>query len=318
MKILVTGCAGFIGYHLCKRLIEGGHTVVGIDNLSGLMSDQRMAELEKIALSDTVLIQSDIQFVKNVFIGNVDAVVHLAAKPGVRESVDKPYDYIIENIMNLQKILGRVQHVNPKRFLFASSSSVYGRAGSVSTPSKETDEVQPLAPYAATKVAGEGLVSAFAANSGIKCISLRLFTVYGPWGRPDMAVWKFTKALRENDPVVLKIAPASRTFTYIDDIVDGIILAGTAPMSPRYAVVNLGNPNSYHTVEDLATTIQTELNIFGDHENIELPEYEMTTTQADITKAIALGWSPSVTLQQGIQNFVNWYKNKYPNPDEIS
>ncbi|MBI2441684.1 MAG: GDP-mannose 4,6-dehydratase [Lentisphaerae bacterium] len=314
MKILVTGSAGFIGFHVAAALVKAGHRVVGLDNFSDYYAVQlkrdRHALLEKhkeyrghnLDLCDYPALER--LFQKQRF----DRVCHLAAQPGVRYSLTHPFIYQKSNNEGFLNVLEACRHQGVARLVYASSSSVYG--GRERLPFREKDPVDtPVSLYAATKKSNELMAHAYSHLYGLQAIGLRLFTVYGPWGRPDMAVWLFTEALLAGKPIpVFNHGKQGRDFTYIDDIVAGICAAVLADDLARYDIFNLGN----HRSENLMKLINLLASALGVKPVLKLlpaQPGDMRATWADIKKAQRqLKFRPRTTLAEGIPKFVAWFR----------
>lgn len=330
MKILVTGAAGFIGMHTALRLLERGDTVVGIDNLNDYYDPQlkldRLEQLkpyagfsfEKMDLADRPNIEA--LFAREKF----DRVVHLAAQAGVRYSITNPHAYGESNLIGFLNILEACRHNQIQHLVYASSSSVYG--GNTKMPFSESDSVDhPVSLYAATKKANELMAHTYSHLYGLPTTGLRFFTVYGPWGRPDMAYFSFTKNIIEGKPIqVFNHGRMKRDFTYIDDIVDGVVATldrtatadaafnrsapnpGTAQAAFR--VFNIGN----HSPVELGTFIETLENSIGqqaikEYKPMQPGDVEATYADVDSLKRWT-GKEPMVNLTDGINRFVAWYK----------
>lgn len=314
MRILVTGGAGFIGSHLCERLIRDGHSVTILDELNDFYSpDIKRANLAAVRRAgDVAFQQADICDEERVFAlgreNSFDAVIHLAARAGVRPSLEQPLLYEHVNVRGTMVLLEMARRFGVKKFVFASSSSIYGLANRV--PFSEEDSVnQPISPYAATKIAGEKICFTYAHLFKIPIVCLRFFTVYGPRQRPDLAIHKFTGLIERGEPIpVFGEGTSGRDYTYFSDIVDGIVAA--LHYKCGFDVFNLGNS---HPV-DLNTLICTIEDSLGKKADIQrLPEQpgDVPITYADISKAQRLlGYSPGVSFQQGIEAFVAWYRSR--------
>jgi UDP-glucuronate 4-epimerase len=310
MKVLVTGCAGFIGRAVARRLLDDGDEVVGLDNLGPYYDPAlKRARVADLAGSPRLAFHvGDLEEYDRLerLVAEVDAVVHLAAQPGVRHSLRDPFVYERSNLKGLLHVLEAVRRRSPSpRLVWASSSSVYG--GNTKVPFAETDRVDdPLSLYAATKRAGELMAHTYRHVFGLRSVGLRFFTVYGPWGRPDMAYWKFCEALLEDRPIeVYGSTAASRDMTYIDDIVDGVVAAVRRPVEDE--VLNLGD-SAPVSLEQLIGTVEAATGRKA--RRLELPAQpgDVETTYADIRRAgEVLGYAPKVRLEEGIARFVAWY-----------
>ncbi len=311
-KILVTGCAGFIGMSLCRELLKRGNYIIGIDNLNNyydvklknkrlsILSDHKNFIFKKIDISNY-------NNLKDIFNeNNIIKVVNLAAQAGVRYSLENPNVYMESNVLGFMNILECCRHYSTKGLVYASSSSVYG--GNEKIPFSEKDNVDiPVSIYAASKKANELMAHSYNHLFGLKSTGLRFFTVYGPWGRPDMAMYIFTEKILNNKPIeVFNYGDMRRDFTYIDDIVNGIISA--LDKNYDYEIFNLGNNRS----EDIETVISIIEDCLGKNaiRNYEdMQPGDVKNTYADIEKArVLLDYNPEITIQEGIPNFIQWIK----------
>lgn len=333
MKVLVTGAAGFIGFHLSRRILHAGDVVVGLDNLNDYY-DVRLKEARLRQLRE----EKDFRFVKmsledregisDLFrTGRFDCVVNMAAQAGVRYSLVNPYSYVDSNIVGFLNILEGCRHNKVKHLVLASSSSVYG-ANTKMPFSVHHNVDHPVSLYAATKKANELMAHTYASLYGLPCTGLRFFTVYGPWGRPDMALFLFTKAILEDRPIdVFNYGKMQRDFTYIDDIVEGVFRVmhkipgpdpgwdGNSPDSATsyapYRLYNIGN----HNPVELMKYIEVLENCLGKkaHKNLlPLQPGDVPATYADVedlTKDV--GFKPSTPVEEGIRKFVEWYREYY-------
>ena len=333
MKVLVTGSAGFIGSALSIKLLERGDTVVGIDNLNEYYDPKlKQDRLDRhINNRNYTHIQMDIQdgngisalFEKYQF----DCVVNLAAQAGVRYSIENPSAYIESNIVGFGHILEGCRHNNVQHLVYASSSSVYG--SNTKMPFSVHDNVDhPLSLYAASKKANELMAHAYSHLYGLPTTGLRFFTVYGPWGRPDMALFKFTKAILAGEKIpVFNFGKHKRDFTYIDDIVEGVVRVLDIPAKPNvmwngddphsgsssapWRIYNIGN-NSPVELLDFINAIEEELNIKADKELLPLQPGDVPETYANVDDLVNdFDYKPSMSVKQGVQNFVEWYKEYY-------
>jgi UDP-glucuronate 4-epimerase len=319
MKILITGTAGFIGFHLAKRLLSEGHEVFGVDNFNDYYSVQlkrdRHAQLEgqngyqwKVCdLTDLPTLQE----VMKQF--QPDCVVNLAAQAGVRYSITNPHVYQASNLEGFLNILECCRHApNKPRLVYASSSSVYG--GNKVMPFSEDQSVDnPISLYAATKKANELMAHSYSHLFGLQTIGLRFFTVYGPWGRPDMGYWLFTEALLKGDPIkVFNHGEMYRDFTYIDDIISGLTGCIVSQTLPCYGIYNIGN-NKSEKLLDFIQLIAQELDICQPHlEFLPMQAGDVPATYASIDKIQkAVGYIPTTPITVGIPKFISWFKNYY-------
>jgi len=319
MTVLVTGAAGFIGYHLCEALLARGIAVTGIDIVNDYY-DVRLKEarLERLAK------RAGFRFLKLDFAehGPIMAlagedfshIVHLGAQPGVRYSLINPYAYVTSNVMGHVVVLELARRLKKlKNVVYASSSSVYG--GNDKVPFSVGDPVEhPVSLYAATKRTDELISHTYAHLYGIPLVGLRFFTVYGPWGRPDMAPFLFTQAMLKGEPIkVFNDGEMWRDFTYIDDIVAGILAAMEAPPAgkPPHKVYNLGN-NKSEKLTDFIAAIESALGIKAEMRFEPMQPGDVVTTYADIdeTKRV-LGYSPTTPISAGVPKFVAWFRDFY-------
>lgn len=334
MKILVTGAAGFIGFHTIKHLINKGHTIWGIDNINDYYDiSLKQARLKEIGINEItennrVISQLDRDFCfQKIDISDriameklfneekFDIVIHLAAQAGVRYSIENPHAYIDSNIVGFMNILEGCRHNFVKHLIYASSSSVYGMNAKV--PFSEDDRVDnPVSLYAATKKSNELMAHTYSHLYNLPTTGLRFFTVYGPWGRPDMAPMLFAKAIIEEKPInVFNNGNMKRDFTYIDDIVKGIIdLIDKIPNSlntPPYQILNIGHSSPVDLMEFIKV-LETKI---GKKTNLIMQPMQLgdvKVTYADTTKLVKLiNYRPQTDLENGIKNFVNWYKCYY-------
>ena len=314
MKILVTGGAGFIGSNLTKKLIDRGDEVVIIDNFNDYYDPQLKEDRIKKFLKGYKfkLYRGDIrdeQLLEKIFKKEkIDKVVHLAAMAGVRYALKNPKLYYDVNVMGTQNLLDLAVKYQIKNFVYASSSSVYGN--NTKLPFSESDSVDtPISPYAASKKANELQAHVYSHIYKLPTTGLRFFTVYGPWGRPDMALFLFTDAILKGEPInVFNKGNMSRNFTYVDDIVSGVMT--TLDANLPYAVVNIGGDKE----EKLTRFIEViEENIGRKAKKKLLPMQpgDVPATVADIKKLRKLGWKPTTRIEKGIKHFIDWYKEYY-------
>jgi len=332
-KILVTGAAGFIGFHLCKRLAEQGHIVVGLDNINDYydvnLKYARLHELgvnradaEQFNYRASSRIYTNLTFVRMQLedreqlpalfqAESFDAVINLAAQAGVRYSLENPMAYVDSNLVGFVNILECSRHHKIGHLVYASSSSVYGENGKV--PFSEEDRVDyPVSLYAATKKANELMAHTYSHLYQVPTTGLRFFTVYGPWGRPDMAPILFASAICEGRPIkVFNNGDMSRDFTYIDDIVNGIILALENPAQaektqPYYQVFNIGNGSPVSLMEFIET-LESNLGKFAEKNMLPMQPGDVPRTFADTKFLEEIGYKSTTSLAQGIERFVKWY-----------
>jgi UDP-glucuronate 4-epimerase len=314
MKVLVTGVAGFIGMHCAKRLLARGDEVVGIDNLSPYYSVQlkkdRLAQLEHPQFTFRQADIADADSLQKIFAKTrPQAVLHLAAQAGVRYSLENPDAYIQTNLVGFANLLECCRHHPPGHLVYASSSSVYG--GNPQLPWSESQSVDhPVSLYAATKKSNELLAHTYSHLFGLHTTGLRYFTVYGPWGRPDMSAFLFAQAIMAGRPIlVFNHGDMQRDFTYVDDIVEGTLRVLDKPA--RYAVYNIGN----HQPVGLLDYIAALERAFGKKAKLEMKPMQpgdVKATYAD-TSALraAVGFAPSTPLEVGLQRFASWFKQYY-------
>jgi len=319
MRILVTGAAGFIGFHLATRLLERGDTVVGVDDMNAYydvtLKEARLARLRDGRAKGTFeLVRADIAdraAVEKVFgSGRFDAVVNLAAQAGVRYSIENPHAYIDANVVGFLNILEGARHHGAGHLVFASTSSVYGL--NTELPFREDQNTdRPISLYAATKKANELMAHSYSHLFGIPATGLRFFTVYGPWGRPDMALFKFTRGILAGEAIpVFNEGRMVRDFTYVDDIVEGIVRVIDRPAAFR--VFNIGN----HQRVELMAYIRAIEKALGKQARLELLPMQagdVAATEAD-TSALeaATGFRPATPVEVGVKRFVDWYREYYP------
>jgi UDP-glucuronate 4-epimerase len=332
-KMLVTGSAGFIGFHVSQRLLKDGYCVIGIDNLNDYydvnLKKARLAHLEKNP--DFRFIKMDIaerQQMSSLFENEKpEIVVHLAAQAGVRYSLINPYAYLESNLAGFLNILEGCRYTKTKHLVFASSSSVYG--ANTQMPFSVPHNVDhPVSLYAATKKANELMAHTYACLYNLPCTGLRFFTVYGPWGRPDMALFLFTKAILEDRPIdVYNNGKMQRDFTYIDDIVEGVIRVTHKIPEPDqnwngnhpdpatsfapYKIYNIGNNNPVDLLEFIHT-IEKELGKKARMNLLPIQPGDVPKTYADIDDLMRdVDFRPSTSIEDGIRHFVAWYREYY-------
>jgi len=333
MRVLITGAAGFIGSTLTHRLLDHGHEVVGIDNLNDYY-DVRL----KQARLDPLLSRAGFRFEKLDIVerkamselfaaGKFDAVVHLAAQAGVRYSIENPLAYIDSNVVGFMNVLEGCRHSRVGHLVFASSSSVYG--ANTRLPFSEHDNVDhPVSLYAATKKANELMAHTYAHLYGLPCTGLRFFTVYGPWGRPDMALFKFTEGILAGRPIpVFNRGEMVRDFTYIDDIVEGIVRVIGLPAAPApgwsgdrpdpatsyapWRVFNIGNSQPVKLMRYIEVLEQC-LGRKAIVELLPMQPGDVRATIADVSDLEqTVGFRPRTAVEEGVAKFVDWYKSYY-------
>ena len=334
MKILVTGTAGFIGYHLAKKLLERGDEVVGLDNINDYYDvNLKYARLEELGIKKSLIVADTLpavstkypqhKFIKvnlentqaiyNIFENEkFDAVCNLAAQAGVRYSLENPHAYIDSNVKGFMNILEACRHNGVKNLSYASSSSVYGL--NKEQPFKTTHKTDtPISLYAATKKANELMAHTYSHLYGISTTGLRFFTVYGPYGRPDMAPMLFANAiLNDKEIKVFNHGDMSRDFTYIDDIVDGIIkVIDNPPKDSLYKIYNIGN-NSPVQLLDFIKTLENSIGMEAKKNFLPMQDGDVVSTYADTNDLMKdFGYKPDTKLKDGIDEFVKWYKSFY-------
>lgn len=314
MTYLVTGSAGFIGFHVAKKLLNEGNFVIGIDNFNDYY-DVSIKESRNIILEKYEKFKllrgdiSDLNFVKNIFKDfKIDKVCHLAAQAGVRFSIKNPYIYVNSNIVGFINVINESKNAGVKDFIYASSSSVYGEQGGSFSEGFETSK--PISLYAATKKTNEAVAHSYHHLFGMNCTGLRFFTVYGPWGRPDMAIFSFTKDIIDGRPIkIFNNGEMLRDFTYIDDIVDGVICA--LDKCHKFEIINLGNGNPVK-LSKMVEILEDKIGKIASKEFLPVQPGDVVETRADIKKAKEkLGWTPGTNFKEGLKKFVDWYKDYY-------
>jgi UDP-glucuronate 4-epimerase len=319
MKVLITGAAGFIGMYVAERLLARGDTVVGIDNLNDYydvsLKTARLARLTpNPAFRFVKLDLADRDGMAALFkLERPDAVINLAAQAGVRYSLKNPLAYADSNLIGFVNVLEGCRHNGVKHLLYASSSSVYG--GNRKVPFAEDDNVDhPVSLYAATKKANELMAYSYSHLYGIPSTGLRFFTVYGPWGRPDMAYFSFTQNILAGKPIdVFNHGKMQRDFTYIDDIAEGVLrILDRAPSdTPPHTVFNIGNHNPVELMEFIGT-LEQALGKKASYNFLPMQDGDVPITYAETARLrAAVGFSPSTPLAEGIGRFVAWYRDFY-------
>jgi len=313
-QILVTGCAGFIGSHLTERLLDSGCRVVGIDNFDPFY-DRFIKErnlTSALAHPNFTFVEADIRDTAwlNTLDADIETVIHIAAKAGVRPSIEQPAEYISTNITGTYNLLNWMHSKRISKIVFASSSSVYGNNEKI--PFSETDAVeQPISPYAFTKRSGELLTYTYHHLYNMSVVNLRFFTVYGERQRPDLAIHKFVKMIDRDEPIpMFGQGDTSRDYTYVSDTVDGIMAAlrYVSEHPNRYEIINLGN-HSPVTLQTLVATLYRLMNKTPNVQHLPKQPGDVERTYADVSRAARLlGYSPNVLLDEGLSRFVDWYK----------
>jgi UDP-glucuronate 4-epimerase len=333
MRYLITGVAGFIGFHTARQLLEAGHEVIGLDNVNDYYDPKikydRLSLLEaydKFEFHKRDLVESD--FVTELVMdGQPDRLIHLAAQAGVRYSIDNPQAYVQSNIVGFLNILEACKKAQTPHLVYASSSSVYGANTNIPFSSKRGVD-HPLSMYAATKKANEMMAHSYSSLFHLPTTGLRFFTVYGPWGRPDMALFLFTKAILAGEPInVFNYGKHQRDFTYIDDIVEGVIRTanGVAQANPDwdsdhpqpdsssapFRIYNIGN-NKKVQLLDYIETLEKALGKKAIRNELPLQAGDVPDTWADCSElARDFDYAPATTVKVGIKRFVEWYREYY-------
>ena len=332
-RVLITGAAGFIGFHLGMRLLERGDQVVGIDNLNDYydvdLKKARLAQLQQHPGFEFVLgDMADRDTMERLFADKgLDKVVNLAAQPGVRYSLINPHSYVNTNLVGFMNILEGCRHHNIKHLVFASSSSVYG--ANTHMPFSVHDNVDhPVSIYAASKKANELMAHSYSHLFGIPMTGLRFFTVYGPWGRPDMAPILFASAITEGRPIdVFNYGKMTRDFTYIDDIVEGVIRVLDRPAQPNpdwngdepdpgtsyapYRIYNIGNNQTVELMHFIET-LERHLGKKAEMNLMPIQPGDVPSTYADASDLIRdVGFKPDTSVEVGVERFVKWYRDYY-------
>ncbi len=333
LKILVTGAAGFIGFHLVKRLIGDGKLVIGLDNLNDYYDvTLKQARLSRLEGGDNFrFVRGDIsdrRMMEGLFAAeSFDCVVNLAAQAGVRYSLKNPYAYIDSNIMGFMNVLEGCRHAGVKHLVYASSSSVYG-ANTRMPFSVHNNVDHPVSLYAATKKANELMAHTYASLYGLPATGLRFFTVYGPWGRPDMALFLFTRAILAGEPIdVFNYGKMQRDFTFIDDIIEGVTRvihripegdkdwSGNSPdpgtSYAPYRIYNIGNNNPVELL-DFIETLERCLGKEAIKNLLPIQAGDVPATYADVDDLMRdVGFRPATSIAEGIGRFVAWYREYY-------
>lgn len=326
MKVLVTGVAGFIGYHLAKRLLAEGINVCGIDNLNNYydvnLKKDRLAQLHSYTSFDFQLIDlGDRLSISNLFQAqNFDCVVNLAAQAGVRHSIENPFAYVDSNLVGFVNLLEACRQHQTKHLVFASSSSVYG--ANTKVPFATNDNVdRPVSLYAATKKANELMAYTYSHLYQLPITGLRFFTVYGPWGRPDMAYFKFVQAILGGKPIdVYNFGKMKRDFTYIDDVIEGVVRVMAKPPqaaldasigTAAYKIYNIGN-NTPVELMQFIELIEQAVGKTAIKNFLPMQPGDIPCTYADIDDLIEdVGFKPKTSIEEGLGHFINWYQSYY-------
>lgn len=333
MQYLVTGAAGFIGYHVATRLLGQGHEVTGIDNLNAYYDPAlKAARLERLRALPGFRFErldlADAPAVQGLFAGALfPRVIHLAAQAGVRYSLENPHAYLDSNLSGFLNVLEGCRKGQVEHLLFASSSSVYGANTRMPLSVHEHTD-HPVSLYAATKKANEMMAHSYSHLFGLPCTGLRFFTVYGPWGRPDMALFAFTKAILEGRPIqIYNHGRMRRDFTYIDDIVEGVLRIAERPASPNpawsgehpdpatsrapYRLYNIGNAAPVELM-DFVQALEQALGKAAVKEFLPMQAGDVLATHADVSELReATGFRPATSVQEGVARFVAWYQEYF-------
>ena len=337
MKVLITGVAGFIGFHLAKECLAKGFSVTGIDSINDYydpdLKHARLKELENFSKTnqeDFNFLKGDIsdkRFIDQCFEENFERVFNLAAQAGVRKSLEDPDSYIQANIVGFLNILEGCRHSNVDHLIYASTSSVYGLNSQLPFSESEVAD-HPIQIYAATKRSNELMAHSYSHLFNLPTTGLRFFTVYGPWGRPDMALFLFTKNILENKKIdVFNEGNHTRDFTYVDDIVNGILLASEnqplndnnwndlkpdpSSSSAPFRVLNIGNGQKVE-LKDYIRAIETELGKEAKFNYLPMQAGDVPDSLADLRKIKSIsGYQPKVSYKEGVKKFIDWYKHFY-------
>ncbi|MFH0924617.1 MAG: NAD-dependent epimerase [bacterium] len=317
MNIFVTGSAGFIGFHVTKSLLERGDEVIGLDNINDYYDPSlKKARLEILKENKNYFFYKydlcDFEKMKEIFKKHsIDKICHLAAQAGVRYSIENPFVYQRSNNEGFLNIIELARHYKVKNFVYASSSSVYG--GNKKLPFAEEDRVDnPISLYAATKKSNELTAHVYSQLFNLPCTGLRFFTVYGPWGRPDMALFLFTKSILNDVPInIYNNGDMKRNFTYIDDIVRGVL--ASLDIINQYEIFNLGN-NRTENLMDFIKCIEENIGKTAKKNYLPIQPGDVKETWADLSHAKEiLNFEPGTNIKEGVKKFVDWYRKFYGN-----
>ena len=318
MKVLVTGAAGFIGFHVCKQLLERGDAVIGLDNLTPYydlsLKEDRLKELEQHNFTfERLDLLDDDALATCCNKHEPEGIIHLAAQAGVRYSIEHPKDVIQNNIVAFVNVLEQARRLQVGHLVYASSSSVYGNNKDL--PFKVTDNVDsPISVYAASKKSNELMAHAYSHLYQQSCTGLRFFTVYGPWGRPDMSAFLFAKAIYNAERIQLfNYGKHRRDFTYIDDIVDGVITVLDSPpeYEDPYALYNIGNSQPVE-LQEFVRLLEEAIGKKAITEGVAMQPGDVEETCADIDSSTRdFDYRPTTTIEQGVNKFIAWYKDYY-------
>jgi UDP-glucuronate 4-epimerase len=332
MKILITGAAGFIGYHTVKYYCILGYDVVGVDNINNyyevslkydrlkdcgiIFNDENLNKsITSIRYPNYKFLKLDIidSFALNILFETekFNLIIHLAAQAGVRYSIENPQVYIQSNLVGFANVLESCRVHKVRKIVYASSSSVYGM--SQKKLLSVSDKVDlPVSLYAATKKSNELMAHVYSHLYGISTIGLRFFTVYGPWGRPDMAPFLFSKSIISGEPIkIFNHGDLKRDFTYIDDIVEGIVKVSSENHNSKYEIYNIGNSQPINVL-NFIQILEKELGITANKKFAEMQPGDVKETWADISELVKLfGYNPKVKIEDGVKRFIKWYKEYY-------
>jgi len=319
MNILLTGVAGFIGFHTANLLLKKKHSVFGLDNLNDYydvkLKNARLLQLKKFKKFYFYKKEIEDKKILNLFKNKkIECIINLAAQAGVRHSLKDPYTYINSNILGQLNMLELARRYKIKKFIYASSSSVYG--GNKKFPFSVEQRVDnPISLYAASKKSSELIAECYSHLFGIQCVGLRFFTVYGPWGRPDMATYIFTKRIIEKKEIdIFNFGKMERDFTYVDDIVDGIYGAVNFNGKFKHKIYNLGN-NNPEILIDFIKLIENTLEIEAKKNFLPIQPGDVKKTFADIKESKKdFNFFPKIKISEGIPKFIKWYKDFYNVP----
>jgi UDP-glucuronate 4-epimerase len=313
--IIITGCAGFIGFHLTKKLLEKNKKVIGIDIVDKYYDPKKKEDRLKILkkYKNFKFIKIDLNKYKLIYSKlknyKIELIIHLAAQPGVRISIKNPHNTLKQNLVPFINILEIARIKKVKKFLFASSSSIYGDTKTYPFVEKDTQNV-PVSVYGATKLSNEIIASSYSKNFNMKTIGLRFFTVYGPYGRPDMAYYSFLDDLKKNKKIkVFNKGNMLRDFTYVDDVVTGITSLINLNMKKNHDVINIGKGKPDQLMKLIKLIEVNYQKKFKIEYTKNIPNGDIKKTFSNVNKAKKLiKWRPKVNLDEGIKKFVNWYK----------
>jgi len=307
MKILVTGACGFIGYHLCTRLLELGHQITGVDSMNNYYDIQiKYDRYEKLKnYMKTYFFHIEDPSIYTQYIPKVDLIIHLAAQAGVRYSLVDPDSYVNTNILGFFELMKYAKNTNCEKVIYASSASVYGNN---KLPWHEEMNLKPISLYGATKVSTEVIADSYNAMFGIQTIGLRFFSVYGPWGRPDLSLWKWTEGILKREPIkIFNYGKSERSWTYIDDLIDGVI--SSLSIQSQTEKFNLGNDkmlNINYSVDCIANYLE----IFPKKEFEPMQDGDIPEANPDLEKSRrVLNFNPKIEFEEGIKKFIDWFRS---------